>query len=66
MPNQYRTWNFHCGECKSGIVTVKERYNTRSRMTTTEVKKCNHCKEQYGLRGVGKLKQITDEQPAGA
>jgi len=57
VKTQKRIGKLFCGECKTGIILVNEKIKGDEH--TINIRKCTDCGHQYGLKGIGKLQQIT-------
>lgn len=55
--------NHKCPDCDNGVIVVAKKV-TKAHITY-DVKKCNGCKKEYGLKAVSKFKLISNdtEQP---
>jgi len=54
---------YRCGECNTSgevimDITIKDVPKTKFVDVINSIRKCNECKYQYGLKGLGILKQI--------
>lgn len=50
--------NYKCNNCENGVVIYKVSGKGKSNELTAEVKSCNRCFKQFGLKSLSSLKEI--------